>query len=66
MSNGSNKTNTKYIVNNEDFRFQDAAQAVFQKYQMMGIIDPSDSVTVTNIVRDRQETTVKSQACTIL
>lgn len=70
MSNGINKTNAKYIVNYEDFRFQDASHAIFSKYTMMGLIKPTAGVTTTmtsaQIGRDRQETTVRSQACTIL
>jgi len=70
MSNGIHETNSKHIDNYENFRFQDASQAIFFKYQMMGIIKPSDGVTTTtasvHIIRDQQETTTRSRACTIL
>jgi len=71
MSNGINETNSKHINDYDDFRFQDAAQAIFLKYQIMGMIKPSDGITTTTAtsvhkVRDRQETTISSKACTIL
>ncbi|CAF0762897.1 unnamed protein product [Rotaria sordida] len=73
MSNGIHEKNNKYINNYEDFRFRDAAQAIFFKYQMMDIIKPSDGTTITtnintsvHVIRDRQETTVRSRACIIL
>jgi hypothetical protein len=70
MSNGINTTNSKHIDDYEDYRFRDAAQAIFFKYQTMNMIKSSDGMTTTtnsvHIARDRQETTNRSQACTIL
>jgi hypothetical protein len=71
MSNGINETNSKHIDDYVDFRFQDAAQAIFLKYQSMDMIKPSNGITTTTAtslhkVRDQQETIINSRACTIL
>jgi hypothetical protein len=72
MNNGINQTNSKHIDNYEDLRFRDAAQTIFFKYQMMGMIQPSDGTTTTttansvHMVHQRQETIVRSGACIIL
>ncbi len=70
MSDGINKRNSKYIDNYEDLRLRDAAQVIYFKYQMMDMIRPSDGNTTTTtsvpMVRDPQETTNRSRACTIL
>ncbi|CAF0832660.1 unnamed protein product [Rotaria sp. Silwood1] len=77
MSDGIHKKNNKQIDNYEDFRFRDAAQAIFFKYQMMDMIKSSDETNVTTTIttnittsvhmtRNRQETTVRSRACIIL
>ncbi len=66
MSNGINQTNSTYIDNYEDVRFQDASQAIFFKYRKMGMIKPTAPTASVNVTRDRHEKTVRSQACTIL
>jgi len=71
MSNVINETNSKHIDDYDDFRFQDAAQAMFLKYQRMNMIKPSNGITTTTAtsvhnIRDQQEKTVSSKACTIL
>jgi len=75
MSDGIDETNSKLIHNHEDLRFQDAAQTIFSKYQIMGMIKPFDeaaaATTTTasssaHMARHRQETIVSSRACTIL
>jgi hypothetical protein len=73
MNNGINQTNSKHIDNYEDLRFRDAAQTVFFKYHMMGVIQPSGGTTTTapaansvHMVHQRQETIVRSGACIIL
>jgi hypothetical protein len=75
MSDGIDETNSKLIDSYENFRFQDAALAIFSKYQTMGIIKSSDEnvgviTTATTpsvyINRQQQQTTVSSRACTIL
>ncbi len=70
MSDGINQTNSKYIDNYDDLRFQDAAQTIFFKYQMMGTIKSSDGINTTTpnapVAPNRQHTTIRSQACIIL
>jgi hypothetical protein len=70
MSDGINETNSKNIDDYEDFRFRDAAQAIFFKYQMTDNLKHSDEIIVAttsvHMAHDRQQTTVKSQACIIL
>ncbi len=74
MSDGIDETNSKLIHNHEDLRFQDAAQTIFSKYQIMGMIKPFDEAATTtttasasaHMARHRQETIVSSRACTIL
>ena len=74
MSDGINQTDSNNLDNYEDFRFRDAAQAIYFKYQMTDNIKPSDGTTATAATtttsthtnRNRQETIVKSRACTIL
>jgi hypothetical protein len=70
MSDGINPTNSKYIDNYDNLRFQDAAQTIFFKYQMMGTIKSSDGINTTTatapVAPNRQHTTIRSQACIIL
>ena len=70
MSDGINQTNNEQNENYDDFRFQDAARALFLKYQMMGMIkssnEPAVDTSTTPIVLGEQKTTVRSRACTIL
>ena len=71
MSNGVEKTNSEPVDDYEDYRFQDAAQTIFCKYRAMGMVKSSDGIAVTtttstvHLARHRQETIVRSRACTI-
>jgi hypothetical protein len=69
MSDGINQTNSKPIDNYDDFRFRDAAQAIFLKYQMKDNTKHSDEINATTSVHttsNKQEKTVQSSACIIL
>jgi hypothetical protein len=70
MSDGINQTNSKHIDNYDNFRFQDAAQAIFFKYQMMGTMKSSDGINTTTpttpVAPNRQDTMIRSRACIIL
>ncbi|CAF0805456.1 unnamed protein product [Adineta steineri] len=70
MSDGINTTNNKHVDDYEDFRFQDAAQAIFSKYRMMNIIKSNGEINTTTstapIILGSQKTTTRSRACVIL
>jgi len=69
MSNGIHQTNENLVDNYEDFRFRDAAEAIYMKYHRTGMIKSSEQTTeiLKNVYRGNQhETIVHSKACTIL
>ena len=76
MSDGIDETNSKLIDSYDNFRFQDAALAIFSKYRTIGMIKSADEnagviTTATTssayIVRQQQQqAAVSSRACTIL
>ena len=63
------KSNDRYAA---DTRFDDAAHAIYNKYQTMGLVKLSDENT--NIITslpppledEREKTVVRSRTCTIL
>ena len=67
MSDGIDHTNSKTIDNHYEFRFRDAAQAIYYKYQTVDIIEPLgiNAAAPAHMARVRQNTTIRSRACTI-
>ncbi|CAF2012389.1 unnamed protein product [Rotaria magnacalcarata] len=63
MSDGTLQKNSKHTDNYEEFRFQDAAQAIFFKYQLATTVKTSNTTTITttpvNMAIGRQVTTIK-------
>ena len=61
--------NVKYCEDYDNFRFQDAAQVIYFKYQTMNngqLVNDTTTTNSVNMVRHRQETIVRSRACVIL
>jgi hypothetical protein len=68
MSDGIDHTNSKNIDSHYEFRFRDAAQAIYYKYQTVDTIEPSGTNVAASVYMapGRQITTTRSRACTIL